>query len=553
MEPSLETWCATPSGEHFDRLLTWLEALEPSAFDQACRDVELRLRHWKPSERALPSRWSKALLSGGALPRALSLVRSCGLLGVRLGAEELASLEASGLLRHVWLLKIRLVGEHSWIREAPSIGQKLARILRAAAHGQVRELELHGMALDAEALAPLADGSAWIHLRLLRCASKGLDDDTMKTIASFGAFANLEEVWFSEQPFTVLGLQAWLDGGPRTRLRTLFCDTSALGPKGDVSLRLNGDFVDLETLVVSGCALTEGGAGPLLAALPCAHLRTLTLSANGLGAGNARQLAANPALGTLEHLCLSSNDLRSGGLQALASSGHLTNLRTLELGGTGLDDEGLHALAASPLLGPVETLDLSQNPITGVGLGAVLTSPHAGSLRELVLFSTRIGDEGAAALAAWPALVHSAELSLGGVHLGSAGLAALAASPHTGGICLLRLWRNHVGTAGIEALGKTAYFPALQQLYLEENNLDDEAIAILFSSPLMERLVRLEVSGNRFGADGLTALLRSPRVRSLKYLGLFGISLGDKENELHNWAYQRDIELGLPVENPYDT
>lgn len=219
------------------------------------------------------------------------------------------------------------------------------------------------------------------------------------------------------------GAAASLEGlRGHAHLSTLRLNGNPIGPSAPIA-SLVSSLPSLQTLVLEGCALGDGGVAALAAVLQSATLTELDVSKNGLGAPSAAALAH--------------------GLNA--------SLKVLRCGGNpSVGDQGATAFAGATVRAPLQLLDWSRNGATGVGAAALVLGRGA---RNLVLLGNTLGDSGAQVLAAAlrdavsppPGLE---ELDLTGAGFTAACLAGLLPPLERLGLASLGLGGNKFGAEG---------------------------------------------------------------------------------------------------------
>jgi Ran GTPase-activating protein (RanGAP) involved in mRNA processing and transport len=210
--------------------------------------------------------------------------------------------------------------------------------------------------------------------------------------------------------------------GGHACLSTLRLTGNPIGPSAPIA-SLVSSLPSLQTLVLEGCALGDGGVAALAVALQSVALTELDVSKNGLGASSAVALAQ--------------------GLNA--------SLKVLRCGGNpSVGDRGATSFAGALVRAPLQLLDWSRNGATGAGAAALVLGRCA---RGLVLLGNTLGDSGALEMAAAlrnapvsPPVLE--ELDLTGAGFTGACLAVLLPPLEHMGLTSLVLGGNKFGAEG---------------------------------------------------------------------------------------------------------
>ena len=319
----------------------------------------------------------------------LENLRHIGLRGVGLGDERARHLAAS---RHA-LEVVEL--------DSTELTDQGAEALGAGSGPGWQSLGLGDNNLTADGIDALCRSPRCRTLQVLRLGRNRLDDEAAQRLAN--SELPLRGLEVSRNGITDVGVHAlaagrWLHlqdldlGGPEISVAT----AKALGQAPFMS--------GLRRLCAHGWS--EGVLQAVLDGGRLTGLRTLILNDAPLGEAGGRALASCPALHRLRFLVLSRAELGNAGWSALTNGHHFRDLTRLMLASNQIDGLGLLPSTRDPFP-RLRELELRDNPIDDDGfVGLQHMFPHLRWLNIADTYITVSGVEDMIRGGAWPHLTH---------------------------------------------------------------------------------------------------------------------------------------------------
>jgi uncharacterized protein (TIGR02996 family) len=305
------------------------------------------------------------------------------------------------------------------IRNSNLGDERVRELLATLSMPHLESLDLTGCYIGPQSLDALAHLPV-PRLRALSLASNTIVD-RVERVTQTVAQRPLQSLNLSFTALDANAIAALANWSGLATLEYLNLSGTNMGARAATSLLESPYLGSLETLILNHCSIRRGGAAALARCSALQRLRVLQLDGNELSESGLVNLASGPYLTSLEHLDLANNGLSTDealvalgrwpafasvrslrldhnviaiqGLRHFLAGEHLGSLTSLSLVGTDLRTGVGSVLAASPKLSSLAHLNLTYNSLKSVDLEAILNSPNLTNLCELLVPPTRWGPE----------------------------------------------------------------------------------------------------------------------------------------------------------------
>ncbi|MFQ3649125.1 MAG: TIGR02996 domain-containing protein [Gemmataceae bacterium] len=327
----------------------------------------------------------------------------------------------------------------------------------------VRQLQLLRLAQTKLTMPDLAAVPGLNRLRGLSLRHSNLGDERVAELLQVLPLAHLESLDLSGCNLGVRSLDR-LAKLPLPRLRSLTLANNNILDRAERVVQVVAGR-PLQTLHLGFTSLDAQAIGQLAEWPGLAMLKHLNLSGINIGARTATQFFESPYLGELDTLILSNCAIRQSGVAALARCAALKNLRVLHLESAELAAGGLENLTSGPYLNRLEDLDLTTNFLNNEQSMASLGRwPGLASVRSLCLDYNLFGNEGLRALLESEHLGSLTSLRLVGTALRPGCGSLLAECPKLSQLVHLNITYNMLKSSDIEAILESPYLKNLSEL-----------------------------------------------------------------------------------------